>query len=377
MKKFLFMFITALVICANPILAQQKKIEATTALDNWFVGANVGAVAPQNHAFNDFDTYRFELGLEVGKWLTPVIGGSFSDELTVNTTPSHTAFDENDLMGNLHVNLTNLFLGYDGNPRFFETRLITSLGWKHYYSSPDRKFALREWLDYFHGINTMDVRVAHINYVVYRTALSFDFNLSDAWQLNVTPGLSYFNRFRAHTGRFDVRAGLTYKIKGGNSHSHNFVVNEYYTKGEYDDLSNRFNKVNGENKELKKTLKECRESQTKVVEEKIVKVYDTDDIIIGFNVNSTDLSPYATVLKKVADKIKLTKKNIVITGYASLEGSDRVNSILADQRGDFVAYELMSQYGVPEDKITVINGGTTSQFGNDNKFNRVAVIHFE
>lgn len=317
------------------------------------------------------------MGLEVGKWFTPIIGASLSDELTVNTSPSSTAFDENDLMANLHVNLTNWFLGYNGEPRWFEVELIPSLGWKHYYGMPKAEDASQQWINYFGNINTLDVNFNHNNYVSYRAAMSFDFNLSDAWQINVVPAINYFNRFRAHTGRFDLRVGLLYHLNGGNSHLRNFIVDEYYLKSDYDELQTRYDNLLSDNHILINELHKCSESEPKIVEKIVeVKVGEIDEVVIGFECGSTDLSTCLPALKKVADKMKVTNKSIVITGYASVDGNVNSNSLLAEQRADYIAQELIERFNISEDKITIKNGKTTTMYGDEHELNRVAVISF-
>lgn len=331
MKKLFAIFM----LCMSFIMVNAQNLESSSLRDNWFVGANVGAIAPVDHSFDfanhsGLKAYRSEVGVEVGRWITPVIGLGATGEFQINTTGSKTAFDAGTYLGDLHVNLSNLFAGYKGAPRTWEFEAIPSIGVIHYYG---------------------DVTGPHRFYAMGRAALSANYNFGKhkEWTAYVRPGIQYADRFRHYNGQFDVRIGVTYKFKNKNK-THSFTYSPYtVTQADYDAA-------------LAKATKEPQ-VVTNVVEKTInVPTLIGDTRIVTFGFNSSELSPNA---KQILDAIP-TNVKVALDAYASPEGTEKYNMNLSAQRAEVVKTYLMRR------GINVVN---VDCHGAENDYsNRIVIV---
>ena len=125
-KLFLMLTVAMLTVSAS---AQRTAVTANKAGDNWYVGINAGAATPTNK-FGDagfFKGFSPEVGVRLGKNLTTVFGLALDvNAYFLNKTDSKSCFGSKtfinatdfDLLGTF--NLSNLFAGYQGQPRAFE-----------------------------------------------------------------------------------------------------------------------------------------------------------------------------------------------------------------------------------------------------------------
>ena len=249
-------------------------------------------------------------GIKVGKELTPVFGLEAEWQLF---------FNENDLMpwtstfvkgSNLGVNgvtnLSNLFFGYKGTPRFFEVKANTGLGW------------LRPW-------NTK------ANSLTAKTALDLAFNVDKnrAHTITVTPGIWWDLhganeiQFNKNFAQFGVFVGYTYHFKNSNG-THSFKV---YDVGALND------QIRGLTNELAKKPKVVVK-KVEVVKEVIKEVATPSN-----NTWTVYFAKNSDVLTDTA-KAELNKigQNAVVDIYAtaSPEGTTEYNLALSQRRADNV-----------------------------------------
>ena len=128
MKKFF----TIIALGATVLTAgAQKSVQGAGFFDNWSVGLVGGGILPTTHT--SFDKFRATYGVELTKQITPVfaLGGQFL--ANNNTTASRTVFDQSNLSLLGKVNFSNLFCGYNGQPRLFEVEGVVGAGWGHDY----------------------------------------------------------------------------------------------------------------------------------------------------------------------------------------------------------------------------------------------------
>ena len=112
MKKFF----TIIALGATVLTAgAQKSVQGAGFFDNWSVGLVGGGILPTTHT--SFDKFR--------------AGGQFL--ANNNTTASRTVFDQSNLSLLGKVNFSNLFCGYNGQPRLFEVEGVVGAGWGHNY----------------------------------------------------------------------------------------------------------------------------------------------------------------------------------------------------------------------------------------------------
>lgn len=342
MKKILFMFALIMgVVSANA----QNAIQTTKFTDNVTVGVNAGVATPLS--FNKMFPVSPIVGVRVGKDFTPVFGvnvegttwlGSNDKQLWANLPNDerirlsnrfdaqqyHNAFRGVNVGLNGTVNLTNLFLDYNGTPRNFELITVTGLGWGHVFV-PSALGRDRDNL-------------------TAKTALDFTWNLGSKkatsifvepavlWNLN---GRGYdgiqFNKNRAQLA---ISVGFTYRFKTSNG-THNF---KKWDVGALLD----------ENDILKAKLDECENREPKVIE-KIVKVpvdaatvrNGNDVWVVTFATGSSSLTNEAKyILNQVGDNIVVD-----VTATASPDGSAEFNQRLSERRAAVVA-DFLTNRGV-------------------------------
>lgn len=306
--------------------------------DNWFVGANVGAVAPLKHSFglaeDRWDSeWRSEYGIEVGKWITPVVGLGATYEAQVNTTGSKTVFDMATGLADVHFNLSNLFAGYNGTPRNWEFELIPSVGFVQYFGN-------------------VTYKPGHRYFAMSRIALSADYNFGKAkeWTAYVRPGIQYVDRIRDTHGQFDVRVGVTYKFKGTKSKAHNFVACPYaVTQADYDA---KVSELNTTIESLKVALSQ-KPAVIEVVKDNTIVKGVNNSYTVSFEQGKSNVGD----LSVVASALNATNGLITIIGGTSPEGSEEYNSNLGLARANAVKDALVKA-GVDANRITVTSDYT-------------------
>ena len=346
MKRF-FTLIIALVMTITLVNAQ--TVEHSRLFENTYVTLWSGGITtthPVNEPFfwdgakTLVNGVRPFAGLEVGKYVTPVLGLSVEGLAMFNTTGSNTIVDQHNVVANMKFNLSNWFGGYRGEPRVFEVVLVPGLGWGHDYGNVyyDR------------------------NYLTYNAAVELNFNLGKkkALQINVKPVVMYNNYKNALTpfsanmeGRLQV--GLTYKFgstKKSGTRSHNFVLCPYsVTKADYDALQKKYDELANRAPEVKEVVRTVVELKEIPVE--TPKFITTGKTFITFEIGSSVLS--ATEKAKIEEFVKSMPEgmNINLVGSADTKtGTDKINNKLAAERAEVVKNVLVKEFGVDEKYIT-------------------------
>ena len=353
MRKFILMMVImfATVFSANAQIATENA----KLFDNTYVGAQVGATTPMN--FDHVFPLNATFGVVFGKEFTPVFGaeiegtawfgshGPFASTARFDMTDSHNMVRASYVGVNGTVNLTNLFKGYNGTPRFFEVGTNVGLGWIHYYTP----------FSATHMKNTYD------NFLGMKTGVDLNFNLGKAqehtlqvkpvvyWNLS-EPGTSggtlAFNKLGAQVG---IEFGYVYHFKTSNGTRH-FKL---YNVGALIDENNRLlAELEKKPKEVIKT--EVKEVEKTIVFEKVAPVY------VFFGKNSAELTDEAT---KALDTVKGT---VEVVATASPEGTDEYNMELSQRRADVVKNYLEGK------GVTVAKSEGLGVTGEQS--NRVAIV---
>ena len=412
MKK---LFAVLAVCCGMTAVNAQEKYateDSNVLWDNWYVSANVGGITP----LTDLGNFRLNFGVETGRYLTPVFGLGAEFNMNVNTTPSCNAIDKSNLTGLLKFNLSNLFGGYNGEPRAFEVVLNYGIGWGHNYvcnwpytytsyehineaeaSQPaGMHFPLSDG-NVFKEWKATDAHGWDMNYLTSKVGMEFNFNLGEkkAWQINVKPALvwamheNFYTESSAHgyklnknQGYLELAAGVTYKF-GNSNGSHNFTRARLRDQNEIDGLNGQINDLLAQLRDKDAQLAAANDriakdaKRIKELEDALANVKPCDPIcetIVSFACASSQIASTQIVnVERVAQFLNANPgATVSVKGYASPEGSLSYNQKLAERRANAVKNMLIKKYGIAESRINAEGCGIGNIFETP-KLNRVVV----
>ena len=397
MKKF-FMMIAATMMAAS-VSAQNTAITSSKAGDNWYFGINAGVTTKTKESYKDagdgfFKSIAPTFGVRLGKNLTTVFGLAADADVYFKCNDKYyagpktfvNALDLN-LLGTF--NLSNLFAGYQGEPRAFELIALGGFGWEHDFNHMSKTNALNS-----------------------KIALDFAFNLgaAKAWQFYIEPALTYNLHswsegvdaavayailganepgfmYDINKSIFSLKAGLNYKF-GNSNGSHNFKIEQLRDQAEIDGLNAKINELRADVNakdgqiaadaqtiaDLKAKLAACEARPTQIVEQ--VKKVETLQPIVIFRQGKSVIDPaqYASI-EMIAKYMKNhPESNVLVQGYASPEGSAELNQKLSEQRAEVVKNALIKKYKIAASRITTEGLGATDKLSDEVDFNRVAMF---
>ena len=369
MKKIFTLFAG---LMAAATLSAQTVLESKT-FDNVYIGINGGlATKATGHAW--LKDMNPNVGLRIGRNFTPVFGLAAESNVYFKNTNGHTTGTvvngmNTSLLGT--TNLTNLFGGYNGEPRLFELTALYGLGWGHVFGHPTKAYKA--------------------DMLTSKVALDFGFNLGQkkAWQLYIEPAMIWALNGNGYQGvkydvnraSFQLNVGLVYKFKNSNG-SHNFVVAQLRDQAEIDALNDQINDLRGELAgkddemaakdrqiaELKQQLADCQNQATTACE-------SLQPVVIFRQGKSTiDRAQYASI-ELIAKYMKDNQDaKVEIKGYASPEGSAKFNQKLSQARANAVKKALVKRYNISADRIEAKGMGATNKLSERVEFNRVATF---
>ena len=390
------MMIAATMMAAS-VSAQNTAITSSKAGDNWYFGINAGVTTKTKESYKDagdgfFKSIAPTFGVRLGKNLTTVFGLAADADVYFKCNDKYyagpktfvNALDLN-LLGTF--NLSNLFAGYQGEPRAFELIALGGFGWEHDFNHMSKTNALNS-----------------------KIALDFAFNLgaAKAWQFYIEPALTYNLHswsegvdaavayailganepgfmYDINKSIFSLKAGLNYKF-GNSNGSHNFKIEQLRDQAEIDGLNAKINELRADVNakdgqiaadaqtiaDLKAKLAAC-EARPVVVEEKKV---ETLQPIVIFRQGKSVIDPaqYASI-EMIAKYMKNhPESNVLVQGYASPEGSAELNQKLSEQRAEVVKNALIKKYKIAASRITTEGLGATDKLSDEIDFNRVAMF---
>ena len=292
----------------------QTAIETPKILDNVYIGINGGATTPLDFV-QPFKNINPTAGLVLGKDITPVFGiqaegtAWFQDH---NFSHSKKAIKGVNVGLNGTINLSNLFLGYNGKPRKFELSTVTGLG------------SLFLFDDYRKAIEDN-------NELTAKTAINLTFNIKDRHQFYIQPAVLW--NLTGHTGfddvqfnknhaQFGVFVGYNYKFKTSNG-THNFKL---YDIDAYERT------IEGLKADLERRPTIVRD----IIRERVVTLDNT--VWIPFAFDRADLTEE---VKFTLNKLK-NVESVNINGYASWEDGSNTehNKALSIARAQAVSNYL-------------------------------------
>lgn len=381
MKKLL-LSMAVVALSAQTAFAQQgNAVYDSKTTDNWYIGLAGGAATKTTHNAL-LKNLNPGAGIRIGRYWTPVAGWAvegiafFNDKNFIETKTAVKAFDLN-LLGTL--NLSNWFGGYKGEPRAFELGTVTGFGWNYVFGIPK-------------GIDH-DMLTAKLG-------LDFMFNLgaSKALQFYVEPAILYDldgewrgiadnrNQFNIHGSALQLFVGLNYKFKNSNG-THNFVTGQFRDQAEIDALNSSINQLRGEVDakdgqlnanaktiaQLRSDLEACKNKPAPVAE-KVVASCITPAVLFKQGSSKIDNNQQLNV-ELIAKYMKENPNaKVLINGYASPEGSAKLNQRLSEARAAAVKDQLVKKYGISADRLEVQGNGPTDKVFDKVEFNRVATF---
>jgi OOP family OmpA-OmpF porin len=360
MKKLMTLAAAAvLAVSASAQTVQESKV-----YDNIYVGVN-GGLATKTTGHSWMKGLDPNFGVRVGRWFTPVVGlavesNAYFSNKPFNSTGTAVRFLNTSLLGTL--NLSNLFGGYKGEPRFFEVIPVAGLGWGHIFGDNNERLDGSKAFDYKNNLTS-------------KLGIDFAFNFGGQkqWQAYIEPSITYGLNDKTDRANYNIsnagvqydinhsfvqlNAGVVYKFKNSNG-THNFKIVEPRNQAEIDDLNSQINDLRNQ---LAQKPKEVVKEVVKETPAKEVQVENL--VLVTFAQGKSALTKEA---KKALDAVK-SGKHVQIVGTASPEGSKEVNDRLSQARADEVA-KYLKKNGVIVDEA---NGkgvqGSTS--------NRLAVVY--
>lgn len=366
MKKLFTLFAAALVAAS---VSAQTTVEGSKVFDNMYIGVN-GGVSTKMTGHSWMKGLNPNAGLRIGKNITPVFGLAIESNAYFSNKPWASTGTvvrgiNTQLLGT--VNLSNLFGGYKGDPRFFEVSALYGLGWGHLFCSDHENYE-------------------PANRMTSKAALDFQFNLgkNKEWQVYVEPSINfaflgqaigrttrdgkgeygykaYSNgdqpAYNIHNSFVQLNAGVVYKFKNHDGR-HNFTLVQLRDQAEIDALNDQINALKSE---LAKKPKEIIKTVEKPVEAKQVKVENL--ILVTFAQGKSALTKEA---KAALDGVK-DGAHVQIVGTASPEGPAALNQTLSEKRAKAVADYLKGRGVVVDEAVGKGVQGNTS--------NRLAVVY--
>ena len=397
MKKIILLAAVLLGIsCAQA--QSNDHVYGTKATDNWSFTLKGGAVAPFQH-FSVIKNARGIFGAELRKQVTPVLGLGVEGEWTINTsswidarTPSwgvhsSTMLDHQMVGAFAAFNLSNLFGGYNGAPRFLEFEGVAGAGWLHGYKH-ETSADMNSW------------------YTKYGLNINFNFGESKAWTVALKPavlwdmndvnqygvvGYHYSDviahdlqagasnrqqtRYNANRAMLEVEAGLTYHFGNSNGLHYMSLCPYKYTQDDIDALNAQINELRNRKPEV---VEKIVEKPVEKIVEKIVEKPDRDlgslESTVFFKIGKWDITrDQMPNVERVANYMKRNPNATVnIEGYASKDGPVDLNLRLANKRADAVKNCLVNKYGIKASRINAAGKGISEMF-SELEWNRVAI----
>lgn len=321
MKKFIFMF--ALMASAFMSANAQFATESSNALDNISVGVTAGVSTPLD--FNSMFPLNTNVGLKVQKDFSPIFGVQIEGLAILNNnhfSDIKTFVKATNVGANAAFNLSNIFGGYNGTPRFFEVSAIGGIGWLHAWNTSENNLTAKTGLDLSFNLGKKKAHSIVITPAVY-------------WNLNKFDAI----RFNKRGAQLAVNVSYVYHFKTSNG-THHFKT---YDVGAMNDEINT----------LRAKLSECESREPKVIEKVIIKEAPTTNAVSTAAVTTSNgekwIVQFDTASSTISDEAKFILnqigENVVVdvTATASPSGTEAFNQKLSEARAKAVADYLTNR----------------------------------
>ena len=357
MKKFILSLMMAMVAIFSYAQSQSNYVGSSKFTDNVSVTVQGGVLTSFDNFYSGHTAMAPVALIGVDKYITPVFGVGVEGRTLIGTGHgaynTYTAFDYVNVSGYLKANLANAF-NFTGTHHTFEPVIYTGIGWGH------------------------GTAYDHPNWMTYRAGVELNYNLGNSknWAVVLNPSVVWNDidngKLIKKNGSFEVTAGVVYHFKTSNGTT-SFAKAKLYDQDEVDELNS---KVNGLKKQLDdanatiEVLKSNAQPKTNTV--KTVKIVYPK---VQFKQGSAKVTETSMAnIYDIADALKDVNGTIKVTGYASTEGTTKLNKELSLKRAEAVK-KLLVKAGVSADKIEVVGNGATNKFNPDElNVNRIVTV---
>ena len=372
---------TLLLIAVAGLSAQSlsaQTVAESKLTDNWYFGATSGLNFKTTHT-SVLDNINLSAGLRVGKNFTPVVGMAIEGVAYMNNKGSNfrplgTFIKGINVSALATTNFSNWFYGYKGEPRSFEVVGVYGLGWGHIFSTSSAPIP---------GRNTLTSKLG----------LDFVMNMGEnkSWQIYIEPNITYALSDWDNNVQFDLNqsaigllVGFNYKLKNSNG-TYSFAVVDIPDESEIALLNDRINILRAENMELanvvderNKTIYQLRDKLDKPVVETVVMEDEVDVLqpVVVFKQGQCVIAPeqYANISLIARYMQDNPGVNVVIKGYASVEGGKEHNQKLSEKRAEAVKQALQNRYNISSNRLVVKGLGSTDNLFEERELNRVVIF---
>ena len=396
MKKILMTM--AVVAISASVFAQETTTARTTIVpnrtgDNIYLGANFGVSTPLK-GYKVLGNLTPEFGIRFGKNFSTVFGVAIDADLHFASSPKNYnlygkeyRLDTKTFVDNTNIsllgtaNLSNLFGGYQGEPRSFELIGLGGFGWGHRFGNSELE-ALTSKIGLDFAVNLGKDKEVQ---VYAEPSITWDILGSDE-VLNV---LDYHNN-RAH---FSFKVGVNYKFQNSNGR-HNFTIEQLRDQSEIDGLNAKINDLrstiaaneartnraladkDADIIRLKRELEECQNKPTTVVEQVVKQTANLQPtVVFGQGKSNVEKSQEANISLIANYMKKHPEAKVKISGYASPEGNPELNQKLSEARAEAVKNVLVKKYKIAADRLETEGLGATDKLFDEVEFNRVATFN--
>ena len=379
--------IAVLVASAMGANAQEKAISYSKFFDNWQLGVKGGGFS-DTHREAFLKNTRATFGLELEKQISPafrlgVEGMAYVRPVAFDENPTYNNFiDQTNVSLVGTVNLSNLILGYNGTPRFFEVEGFAGLGWRHTYLQ-----------NIVPGVNTRENAVTNGMTAQFGSNLLFNLGESKKWAVKLSPAIIYgvdtpaknsANSLNSLNSVTQLTAGIIYRFKGSNGARHITLANTVAPAPDTTELDRlraslkeKESELTDSQKKIKKLEEELeaeRNKKPQVIEKTVTKSKKTLESVVTYRVGKTTIeSSQLPNVERIATYLKkYPNSKVVIKGFASPEGNLEKNQKLAADRAESVKKILVTRYKISSDRIQAEGNGIGDMFSEPD-WNRVSI----
>jgi outer membrane protein OmpA-like peptidoglycan-associated protein len=392
MKNFTFTLAFAAIAVSSA--AQEStppskfSVETNSFGSNWFVDLGLGYNASYTSqergvTANPFSHKRGALGMNaaIGKWFAPEIGLRLAGEYgwakntTRNWHGSHPAVGYMHIHGDVMLNATNIFSGYD-DARFWNMIPYAGVGFIRNFDDNQNALAISLGVrNTFKLTDRLDA-FSEVQMVVTKSIFLGP-------KGNNGSNILAFNHYDKIA---NIKVGVSYDLSRNNKwrESTNLVEVVMLNQEQIDFMDRMITEEQAENERLRQLLAESRaaKSQTPrtVVTTKVVTNTEilTTPLSVFFKIDSDHVANQRDLvdLKDVANFAKQHNKQLMVTGYAdSKTGSAAFNQALSEKRAESVVKELV-RMGFPKERITIKAAGGVDAL-TPNSYNRRVTVFIQ
>jgi len=364
-KKSLFLILVLFLV--GTTYAQDKAIKVNSFWDNWYIQGQIG-VGYTYGELNFTDLLSPAFAISLGKDFSPYVGARLQLNgiqgkagWTHNPyTEQEESFDWTQLGVGLDgmFNLSNIIAGYNTSRK---VDIIALIGTGIMFTSD------------YSGSNAILGNDGHAKYVYSKLGVAANLHLNKKFdvnfELNANQLPDTYNRKSGsyNDSHFNALFGLTYYFNKKGS-----TIVKPQDEKLLAELRSRIQTQQNELDNLKRNPPVRYEDKINEI-----KVDDGIANAVVFSISDYKVLPRQLphIYPIAKYLLKNNEANLTIIGYADAKtGTSKINKILSEKRALAVKNEIVSTYGIAENRINVVVKGSEEQPFKINYWNRVVIL---